>query len=62
MQRHSKLTVDASPEPVKTIKSNSTGNLTTTVTASTDGYFRYGFAGTATTPAVNATGDFGDVR
>jgi hypothetical protein len=47
---------------VKTIKSNSTGNLKTTVTASTDGYFRYSFAGTSTTPAVNATGDFVDVR
>lgn len=107
VQRYSKLTVDASPEPVKkgktitvtgklsranwednryhgyanqsvklqfrkkgsntyttvkTIKSNSTGNLNTTVTASTDGYFRYSFAGTATTPAVNAAGDFVDVR
>ncbi|MGW1105541.1 calcium-binding protein [Streptomyces sp. NPDC002540] len=107
VQRYSKLTVDASPEPVKKgktitvtgklsranwednkyhgyanqsvklqfrkkgsntystvkkIKSNSTGNLKTTVTASTDGYFRYSFAGTATTPAVNATGDFVDVR
>ncbi|MFJ5722327.1 calcium-binding protein [Streptomyces sp. NPDC093149] len=107
VQRYSKLTVNASPEPVKkgktitvtgklsranwetnkyhgyanqsvklqfrkkgsntystvkTIKSNSTGNLKTTVTASTDGYFRYSFAGTATTPAVNATGDFVDVR
>ncbi|WP_406415282.1 calcium-binding protein [Streptomyces sp. NBC_01614] len=47
---------------VKTIKSNSTGELKTTVTASTDGYFRYSFAGTSTTPAVNATGDFVDVR
>ena len=47
---------------VKTIKSNSTGNLKTTVTASQDGYFRYVFAGTSTTPAVNATGDFVDVR
>ncbi|WP_030243306.1 MULTISPECIES: hypothetical protein [unclassified Streptomyces] len=46
---------------LKTIKSNSTGNLSTTVTASTDGYFRYSFAGTTTTPAVNATGDFVDV-
>ncbi|MET9835787.1 calcium-binding protein [Streptomyces sp. NPDC006385] len=107
VQRYSKLTVNASPEPVtkgrtitvtgklsranwednqyhgyvsqpvklqfrkkgsntystvKTIKTNSTGNLKTTVTASTDGYFRYSFAGTATTPAVNATGDFVDVR
>ncbi|MEU9626190.1 hypothetical protein AB0D89_05130 [Streptomyces luteogriseus] len=47
---------------VKTIKSNSTGELKTTVTASTDGYFRYSFAGTTTTPAVNATGDFVDVK
>ncbi|KOV97806.1 sarcoplasmic reticulum histidine-rich calcium-binding protein [Streptomyces sp. NRRL B-1140] len=107
VQRASKLTVNASPEPVKkgktitvtgklsranwddnkyhgytgqsvklqfrkkgsdtyttlkTIKSNSTGELKTTVTASSDGYFRYSFAGTTTTPAVNATGDFVDVQ
>ncbi|MFI6370944.1 hypothetical protein [Streptomyces sp. NPDC050546] len=107
LQRFSKLTVNASPEPVKkgktitvtgklsranwddnkyhgytnqsvklqfrkknsntyttvkTIKSNSTGELKTTVKASTDGYFRYSFAGTTTTPAVNATGDFVDVK
>ncbi|MGW3989706.1 calcium-binding protein [Streptomyces sp. NPDC004830] len=47
---------------LKTIKSNSTGELKTTVTASTDGYFRYSFAGTTTTPPVNATGDFVDVQ
>ncbi|AMW11206.1 calcium-binding protein [Streptomyces qaidamensis] len=47
---------------VKTIKTNSTGELKTTVKASADGYFRYSFAGTTTTPAVNATGDFVDVR
>ncbi|MFC7841981.1 calcium-binding protein [Streptomyces sp. NPDC001046] len=47
---------------LKTITSNSTGELKTTVTASTDGYFRYSFAGTTTTPAVNATGDFVDVQ
>ena len=102
LQRLSKLTVNASPEPVKkgktitvtgklsranwdtakyagyssqsvklqfrkkssstyttlkTIKSNSSGNLSTTVTASVDGYSRYSFAGTTTTVAVNATGD-----
>ncbi|MCX4699551.1 single-stranded DNA-binding protein [Streptomyces sp. NBC_01373] len=107
VQRYSRLTVNASPEPVKkgktitvtgklsranwednkyhgyanqsvklqfrkkgsntyttvkTIKSDATGNLRTTVTASTDGYFRYSFAGTTTTSAVNATGDFMDVR
>ncbi|KMS74719.1 lipoprotein [Streptomyces viridochromogenes] len=107
MQRFSKLTVNASPEPVKkgktitvtgklsranwednkyhgyvgqpvnlqfrkknsntyttvkTIKTNSTGELKTTVKATQDGYFRYTFAGTTTTPAVNATGDFIDVQ
>ncbi|MEV5314081.1 calcium-binding protein [Streptomyces sp. NPDC052610] len=106
-QRASKLTVNASPEPVKkgatltvtgkltranweslkyagysgqsvklqyrkngtstyttlkTIKTNTYGDLKTTVTASADGYYRYSFAGTTTTPAVNATGDFVDVK
>ncbi|MFD4415706.1 hypothetical protein [Streptomyces sp. NPDC058476] len=107
VQRYSKLTVNASPEPVKkgktitvtgklsranwednlyhgytgqsvklqfrkkgsdtyttlkTIKSDSTGNLKTTTTATVDGYFRYSFAGTSTTPAVNAAGDYVDVQ
>ncbi|MFS4095186.1 hypothetical protein [Streptomyces sp. AF1A] len=107
VQRYSKLTVNASPEPVtkgktitvtgklsranwednhyhgytsqsvklqfrkkssstyttlKTIKSNSTGNLKTTTTATVDGYYRYSFAGTTTTPAVSAAGDFVDVK
>jgi len=47
---------------VKTIKTSSTGTLKTTVTATVDGYFRYSFAGTSTTSAVNATGDFVDVK
>ncbi|GHD35203.1 hypothetical protein [Streptomyces galbus] len=47
---------------VKTIKTSSTGTLKTTVKATADGYFRYTFAGTTTTPAVSATGDFIDVR
>ncbi|MFD4558898.1 hypothetical protein ACFWP5_32045 [Streptomyces sp. NPDC058469] len=47
---------------VKTIKTSSTGALKTTVKATVDGYFRYSFAGTSTTPAVNATGDYVDVR
>ncbi|MEE1808572.1 hypothetical protein [Streptomyces sp. BE133] len=47
---------------VKTIKSSSTGTLKTTVKASVDGYWRYSFAGTSTTPAVSAAGDFVDVR
>lgn len=47
---------------VKTIKTNSTGNLKTTVKASADGYYRYSFAGTSTTPGVSAAGDFVDVK
>ncbi|GAA3844656.1 hypothetical protein GCM10022403_090700 [Streptomyces coacervatus] len=107
VQRNSKLTVNATPEPVKkgktitvvgklsranwednkyhgytnqpvklqfrkkgsstyttlkTIKTNSTGDLKTTTTATVDGYYRYSFAGTTTTPAVSATGDFVDVQ
>lgn len=107
VQRYSKLTVNASPEPVtkgktltvtgklsranwednkyhgytnqsvklqyrkkssstyttvKTIKTNSTGNLKTTVKASADGYYRFAFAGTTTTPAVKAAGDYVDVK
>ncbi|MEU0836569.1 hypothetical protein [Streptomyces sp. NPDC005969] len=107
LQRFSKLTVNASPEPVrkgktvtitgklsranwddlayhgyagqpvklqfrkkgtstyttlKTIKSSSTGTLKTTSTAKVDGYWRYSFAGTSTTPAVSAAGDYVDVR
>ncbi|MBV1936738.1 hypothetical protein KUF83_09210 [Streptomyces sp. BV286] len=107
VQRFSKLTVNASPEPVKkgktitvkgaltranwdtnkyagytvqpvklqfkkkgtttyvdvkTVKSASAGALKTTVKASADGYFRYNFAGTTTTPAVKAAGDFVDVN
>ncbi|MGW4343641.1 calcium-binding protein [Streptomyces sp. NPDC004690] len=107
LQRASKLTVNAAPEPVKkgktvtvtgaltraswdagkytgyaaqpvklqflkkgaktyttlkTVKTDAKGNLKTTVKASVDGYYRYSFAGTPTTPAVNATADFVDVR
>ncbi|MEU3491174.1 calcium-binding protein [Streptomyces massasporeus] len=106
VQRASKLTVNASPEPVKkgkkitvtgaltranwnthawagysgqsvklqyrpknsstytTLKSlttSSTGKLSTTVTATADGYYRYRFAGTSTTPAATAAGDYIDV-
>ncbi|EGX59816.1 hypothetical protein SZN_11038 [Streptomyces zinciresistens K42] len=47
---------------LKTVKSNATGDLRTTVTAGQDGYFRYSFAGTTTTAAVSAAGDYVDVR
>ncbi|MFF4502913.1 hypothetical protein [Streptomyces sp. NPDC001401] len=107
LQRYSKLTVNAGPEPVakgktitstgklsranwednkyhgytnqpvklqfrkagtstyttiKTVYSDSYGNLKATATAQADGYWRFSFAGTTTTPAVSATGDFVDVR
>jgi hypothetical protein len=103
VQRYSKLTVNASPEPVrknhsvtvtgtltranwdtneyagytkqkvalqfrkkggstyktvKTVTTDSHGKLKTTYKATTSGYWRYSFAGTSTTPAVNATGDY----
>ncbi len=47
---------------LKTVKTNSTGVLKTTTTATVDGYFRYVFAGTTTTAASTAAGDFVDVR
>ncbi|MGW2207923.1 hypothetical protein [Streptomyces sp. NPDC001781] len=47
---------------LKTVKTDSRGNLKTTVKASADGYFRYSFAGTSTTPAVDSTADFVDVK
>ncbi|GLF99407.1 hypothetical protein [Streptomyces yaizuensis] len=107
LQRFSKLTVDAAPEPVKkganltvtgaltranwddlryagysaqpvklqfraknaktyttvkTVRTDASGKLKTTVKASADGYYRYSFDGTSTTPAIKAGGDFVDVR
>ncbi|MFI9565261.1 hypothetical protein [Streptomyces rishiriensis] len=47
---------------VKTVRTGSTGALKTTVKASVDGYYRFAFAGDATTAAVSAAGDFVDVR
>jgi hypothetical protein len=103
VQRYSRLTVNASPEPVrknhsvtvtgaltranwetnkyagytkqkvalqfrkkgsttyktlKTVTTDSHGGLKTTYKATTSGYWRYLFAGTSTTPAVKATGDY----
>lgn len=107
VQRFSKLTVNASPEPVKkgktltvtgaltranwetskyagytnqpvkleykkkgtttytavkTVKTDSKGNLKTTVKASADGYYRWNFAANSTTSSVKASGDYVDVR
>ncbi|MEV5435048.1 hypothetical protein AB0K80_03275 [Streptomyces sp. NPDC052682] len=47
---------------IKTVYSDSYGNVKATATAQYDGYWRLSFAGTTTTPAVNATGDFVDVQ
>ncbi|MFJ9374052.1 hypothetical protein [Streptomyces sp. NPDC101455] len=47
---------------VKTVTTGTSGALTTTVKAAQDGYFRYVFAGTSTTGAATAAGDFIDVR
>ncbi|MFG2125084.1 hypothetical protein [Streptomyces sp. NPDC048710] len=47
---------------VQAVYTSSTGNLTTTVPASEDGYWRWNFAGTSTTPPVKATGDFVDAQ
>ena len=46
---------------LKTITTSYTGELNTTVKATTDGYYRYSFPGTTTTPAINAAGDYVDV-
>ncbi|MEU2059622.1 hypothetical protein [Streptomyces sp. NPDC013455] len=47
---------------VKTVYTDSSGNLKTTTTANYDGYWRFSFAGTSTTPAVSAPGDYVDVQ
>ncbi|MEU0336634.1 hypothetical protein [Streptomyces sp. NPDC006193] len=47
---------------VKTVSTDSYGNLKTTTTANYDGYWRFSFAGTSTTPAATATGDYVDVQ
>lgn len=52
----------ASYTTVKTVKSGSKGALKTTVKAASDGYWRWSFAGTSTTPAINSTADFVDVK
>jgi hypothetical protein len=47
---------------IKTVTSDSYGNVKATATATYDGYWRFSFAGTSTTPAVSAAGDYVDVR
>ncbi|MEV5508836.1 calcium-binding protein [Streptomyces orinoci] len=47
---------------LKTITTDSKGNLRTTMKATADGYFRYSFAGTSTTPAVASTAVYVGVK
>ncbi|MEU0210559.1 hypothetical protein ABZ235_26395 [Streptomyces canus] len=47
---------------VKTVTSGTGGALKTTTKATKDGYYRYVFAGTATTGSAKAAGDYIDVR
>ncbi|MET9553392.1 DUF5707 domain-containing protein [Streptomyces sp. NPDC006645] len=47
---------------VKTVKTSNTGTLKTTTKATVDGYWRWNFAGTSTTPAIIPAGDFVDVK
>ncbi|WP_329386226.1 DUF5707 domain-containing protein [Streptomyces sp. NBC_01716] len=47
---------------VKGVKTSSTGTLKTTSKATVDGYWRWNFAGTSTTPAIIPAGDFVDVK
>jgi hypothetical protein len=47
----------SSYKTVKTAKTNSVGNLSTTVTATAAGTWRWVFPGTHTTMAVNSAGD-----
>ncbi|MFC8826623.1 DUF5707 domain-containing protein [Streptomyces sp. NPDC057137] len=47
---------------VKGIKSTTGGALKTTVTASADGYYRFTYAGIASTATVSAAGDYVDVK
>ncbi|MEU6673902.1 calcium-binding protein [Streptomyces sp. NPDC046925] len=47
---------------LKSVTTDSKGNLKTATKATADGYFRYSFAGTSTTPAVASAADYVDVR
>jgi hypothetical protein len=47
---------------LKTIKSSSTGALSTTTTATYDGYYRFSYAGATTTSAARSVADFVDVQ
>ncbi|MGW7411806.1 calcium-binding protein [Streptomyces sp. NPDC054863] len=47
---------------LKTVTTDSKGNLRTTVKATADGYFRHSFPGTSTTSALSSAADYVDVK
>jgi hypothetical protein len=47
---------------LKTVKSSTTGALSTTTTATYDGYYRYSYAGATTTSAAVSAADYVDVQ
>ncbi|MFJ9084387.1 calcium-binding protein [Streptomyces sp. NPDC102384] len=47
---------------LKTATTDSKGTLRTSTIATADGYFRYSFAGTSTTPAIASAADYVDVK
>jgi hypothetical protein len=47
---------------VKAVTASSSGALKTTYKASYDGYWRYSFKGSSTSPAISATSDYVDVK
>ncbi|RMB85445.1 hypothetical protein [Streptomyces shenzhenensis] len=47
---------------VKTITTDGSGKLKTTVKASADGYWRYAFAGSTTTAPATVADDYADAR
>ncbi|MFJ9638686.1 calcium-binding protein [Streptomyces sp. NPDC101178] len=47
---------------LKTVRTDSKGIVRTTTRATADGYFRYSFAGTSTSPAIASAADYIDVK
>lgn len=52
---------DSTYTTLKTVTTDSKGNLRATTKATADGCFRYSFTGTPTTPAVASAADYVDV-
>ncbi|MEW1615333.1 MULTISPECIES: calcium-binding protein [unclassified Streptomyces] len=47
---------------LRPVRTDSKGNVRTTTRATADGYFRYSFVGTSTSPAVASAADYVDVK